>query len=141
MVDYNFDPSLSGTAGDFMGQVGGYNIGPQIEPTFTTPAASSGSFDFGGYYTPTFDFASYLPQSSYVGQTPTFQTLADFPAGPQAGYSFVSPTSQGGFYTPPAAPVSTAPAARTVGGVDVSKGTTAEPAAAPEAAAKPEGLF
>lgn len=55
---FNFDPSLTGSAGEFGGQVGGYNIGAQPEPTFTTPATPAQSFtptETG--YTPTFDFS------------------------------------------------------------------------------------
>ena len=67
---FNFDPSLTGSAGEFGGQVGGYNIGAQPEPTFTTPATPAQSFaptETG--YTPTFDFSSFMPE------LPTYTTF------------------------------------------------------------------
>lgn len=82
--DFNFNPSYSGSAADYAGTISDYNIGPQSfggGDFFTTPAASYGSFDVGGTYTPTFDFASYLPSSSYLSP-------ADLPAaggGPAFG--------------------------------------------------------
>ena len=55
-----------GTAADYMGQIGGYKIGPQ--PDFTvpytslaTPAQGFTATETG--YTPTFDFSSYMPYS------------------------------------------------------------------------------
>ena len=140
-VFYNYFPEYSGTAADYAGTVGGFNIGPQpyFSDFITTPAATTGSFDTSGYYTPTFDFASYLPTSSYAGAAPTFSTPADFPTGTEASYSFVSPTAQGGFYTPPSAETTAAaPAARTVGGLDVSAGTAID---APGADRKTAGVL
>jgi hypothetical protein len=85
---FNFDPFLTGSAGGFMGNVGGYNIGAQPEPTFTTPAAPAQSFtptETG--YTPTFDFSSFLgalpdygmPAANYQAPQINFFNPADYP--------------------------------------------------------------
>ena len=81
----DFFEDLTGSAGGFMGNVGGYNIGAQPEPTFTTPAAPAQSFtptETG--YTPTFDFSQMfqgalpdygMPAAGY--QAPQIQYTAD----------------------------------------------------------------
>jgi hypothetical protein len=95
---FNFDPFLTGTAGGYMGNVGGYNIGAQPEPTFTTPAAPAQSFtptETG--YTPTFDFSQMfqgalpdygMPAAGYQTPQTNFSNPADYPAfnaAPAAG--------------------------------------------------------
>lgn len=59
-----FDSSLTGTAGEFGGRVGGLDIGPQqqFDIAQTTPVAPAQSFaptETG--YTPTFDFSAFMP--------------------------------------------------------------------------------
>jgi len=84
-----FDPSLTGTAGDFGGQVGGYNIGPQ--PQFdiaqTTPVAPAQSFAATEQgYAPTFDFSSFSPtQADFPAQT-AVPAIA-FAGSPGGGFS------------------------------------------------------
>ena len=93
-----FDPSLTGTAGDFGGQVGGYNIGAQPEPTFTTPATPAQSFaptEMG--YTPTFDFSSYAPVAptyTTFGAGGQAQQLQDPYATFQGGGEYTAPSTQ-----------------------------------------------
>jgi hypothetical protein len=59
----DFFEDLTGSAGGFMGNVGGYNIGAQPEPMFTTPAAPVQTFSATETgYTPTFDFSSFMPE-------------------------------------------------------------------------------
>ena len=85
----DFFEDLTGSAGGFMGNVGGYNIGAQPEPMFTTPAAPAQSFtptETG--YTPTFDFSQIfqgalpdygMPASNYQMPQINFPTQADYP--------------------------------------------------------------
>ena len=102
---FNFDPFLTGTAGGYMGQVGGYDIGAQPEPTFTTPAAPAQSFtptETG--YTPTFDFSSFLgalpnygmPAANYQAPQVNFFNPADYPVfGAEPAAAKVKPGQQG----------------------------------------------
>ena len=106
----DFFEDLTGSAGGFMGNVGGYNIGAQPEPTFTTSAAPAQSFtptETG--YTPTFDFSSFLgalpnygmpaagyqaPQIQYTAD-PTFYNYKTFSGADQVPQNIVAgPVSQ-----------------------------------------------
>ena len=90
MSDAFYIPPTVGTAGDYMGNVGGYNIGAQPEPTFTTPAAPAQSFtptETG--YTPTFDFSQMfqgalpdygMPAANYQAPQVNSFNPADYPA-------------------------------------------------------------
>ena len=107
----DFFEDLTGSAGGFMGNVGGYNIGAQPEPTFTTSAAPAQSFtptETG--YTPTFDFSqmfqgalpSYgMPAAGYQAPEiqytadPTFYNYKTFSGADQVPKNiFAGPTSQ-----------------------------------------------
>ena len=100
---FNFDPSLTGSAGEFGGQVGGYNIGPQPEFT-TTPVSAPQTFaatETG--YTPTFDFSSFMP---YVPPSTGYSQAGggvsfDPYAFPQTGGASTVPTSFAGPTTQP----------------------------------------
>ena len=100
---FNFDPSLTGSAGEFGGQVGGYNIGPQPEFT-TTPVSAPQTFaatETG--YTPTFDFSSFMP---YVPPSTGYSQAGggvsfDPYAFPQTGGASTVPTSFAGRITQP----------------------------------------
>ena len=100
---FNFDPSLTGSAGEFGGQVGGYNIGAQPEFT-TTPVSAPQTFaatETG--YTPTFDFSSFMP---YVPPSTGYSQAGggvsfDPYAFPQTGGASTVPTSFAGPTTQP----------------------------------------
>jgi hypothetical protein len=84
----DFFEDLTGSAGGFMGNVGGHNIGAQPEPMFTTPAAPAQSFtptETG--YTPTFDFSQIfqgalpdygMPAYNYQMPQINFPTQANY---------------------------------------------------------------
>ena len=86
----DFFEDLTGSAGGFMGNVGGYNIGAQPEPTFTTPAAPAQTFSATETgYTPTFDFSQMfqgalpdygMPAANYQAPQVNFSNPADYPA-------------------------------------------------------------
>ena len=86
----DFFEDLTGSAGGFMGNVGGYNIGAQPEPTFTTPAAPAQTFSATETgYTPTFDFSQMfqgalpdygMPAANYQAPQINFFNPADYPA-------------------------------------------------------------
>ena len=102
--DYIPPPVDVGTASDYMGQVGGYNIGAQ--PSFTAPSVSAPPEFTGSVaqyapettyqapsYMPTFDFQSFLPQTTYA---PTY-TAGQAPSTAVAGPAFqpaVTPQTQ-----------------------------------------------
>ena len=87
----DFFEDLTGSAGGFMGNVGGYNIGAQPEPTFTTPAAPAQTFSATETgYTPTFDFSYFQPSQADLpaqGATPAIA----FAGSPGGGFSIPSP--------------------------------------------------
>jgi len=102
----DFFEDLTGSAGGFMGNVGGYNIGAQPEPMFTTPAAPAQSFtptETG--YTPTFDFSQMfqgalpdygMPASNYQMPQINFFNPADYPVfGAEPAAAKVKPRQQG----------------------------------------------
>ena len=118
MVD--FFEGLTGSAGQYMGQVGDYSIGAQPEPMYTTPAAGPQYFtptETG--YTPTFnfDFTSFLPsygqppagyqapQISYFGATQP--SIADLPALGGFEAAKAKPRGLGAFTIPPGDPYTT----------------------------------
>jgi hypothetical protein len=98
--DYIPPPIDTGSASDYMGQVGGYNIGAQ--PSFTAPDVSAqvqpqtfAPTTQG--YTPTFDFASYLPAApSYTtfGAGGQAQQTQDPYATFQGGGEYTAPSTQ-----------------------------------------------
>lgn len=143
---FNFNPDYSGSAADYSGSIGGYNIGPQSfgADFFTTPAASYGGFapTDTGVYTPTFDFASYLPTTSYdpYAFDVAGGITADQMGGNQSASLGLGAFSGGTPYAPP--PLTTsgtdtaAPSTgRAVGGLDVGAGTTVDAAGADRKAA------
>ena len=98
--DYIPPPVDVGTASDYMGQVGGYNIGAQ--PSFTAPDVSTqvqpqtfAATTQG--YTPTFDFSSYMPAApSYTtfGAGGQAQQTQDPYATFQGGGEYTAPSTQ-----------------------------------------------
>lgn len=99
----DFFEDLTGSAGEFGGQVGGYNIGPQPEFT-TTPVSAPQTFaatETG--YTPTFDFSSsmpYVPPSTGYSQAGGGVSFDPY-AFPQTGGASTVPTSFAGPTTQP----------------------------------------
>jgi len=102
----DFFEDLTGSAGGFMGNVGGYNIGAQPEPTFTTPAAPAQTFSATETgYTPTFDFSQIfqgalpdygMPASNYQMPQVNFFNPADYPVfGAEPAAAKVKPGQQG----------------------------------------------
>jgi hypothetical protein len=101
----DFFEDLAGSAGGYMGQVGGFDIGAQPEPTFTTPAAPAQTFSATETgYTPTFDFSSFLsalpnygmPAVNYQAPQVNFFNPADYPVfGAEPAAAKVKPGQQG----------------------------------------------
>jgi len=106
MSDAFYIPPTVGTAGDYMGQIGDYNIGAQPEPTFTTPAAPAQTFSATETgYTPTFDFSQIfqgalpdygMPASNYQMPQINFFNPADYPVfSAEPAAAKVKPGQQG----------------------------------------------
>jgi len=88
----DFFEDLTGSAGGFMGQVGGYDIGPQAAPTVSAPPefantaaqyAPELTYQTPSYM-PTFDFQSFMPQTSYAPTYTVEQAPLNVFAGPGA---------------------------------------------------------
>ena len=95
MSDAFYIPPTVGTAGDYMGQIGDYNIGAQ--PSFTAPSVSAPPEFTGSVaqyapettyqapsYMPTFDFQSFFPQTAYAPTYTAEQAPLNVFAGPGA---------------------------------------------------------
>jgi len=102
----DFFEDLTGSAGGYMGQVGGSNIGAQPEPMFTTPAAPAQTFSATETgYTPTFDFSQIfqgalpnygMPASNYQMPQINFFNPADYPVfSAEPAAAKVKPGQQG----------------------------------------------
>jgi hypothetical protein len=94
MAEFNFDPFLTGGAGDFAGQVGGYDIGAQPTPTVTAQPEFTGS---ATQYAPetTFQMPTEMPTFAAYDPTFAFQPTVTAPtayAAPQN--QFAGPISQ-----------------------------------------------
>lgn len=100
----DFFEDLTGSAGGFMGQVGGYDIGPQAAPTVSAPPEFTGSA--AQYapemtyqtpsYMPTFDFQSFMPQTAYAPTYTAEQVPSNLFAG-QVSQPSVTPSLQAGY--------------------------------------------
>lgn len=88
----DFFEDLTGSAGGFMGQVGGYDIGPQVAPTVSaSPGFTGSAVQYAPEltyqtpsYMPTFDFQSFFPQTSYAPTYTAEQAPQNIFAGPGA---------------------------------------------------------
>jgi len=88
----DFFEDLTGSAGGYMGQVGGYDIGPQVAPTVSAPPefantaaqyAPELTYQTPSYM-PTFDFQSFFPQTTYAPTYTAEQAPLNVFAGPGA---------------------------------------------------------
>jgi hypothetical protein len=88
----DFFEDLTGSAGGYMGQVGGYDIGPQVAPTVSaSPEFTGSAVQYAPEltyqtpsYMPTFDFQSFFPQTSYAPTYTAEQAQQNIFAGPGA---------------------------------------------------------
>jgi hypothetical protein len=88
----DFFEDLTGSAGGYMGQVGGYDIGPQVAPTVSaSPEFTGSAVQYAPEltyqtpsYMPTFDFQSFFPQTSYAPTYTAEQAPQNIFAGPGA---------------------------------------------------------
>jgi len=88
----DFFEDLTGSAGGYMGQVGGYDIGPQVAPTVSaSPEFTGSAVQYAPEltyqtpsYMPTFDFQSFFPQTSYAPTYTAEKAPQNIFAGPGA---------------------------------------------------------